>query len=111
MAQLNVEAMPMAVQCVSNHCTELPLTLNTAFTVGIVLRGFVTFPKKIGNVLRTNLVSRDAKPECARKELRGCLGSGFAGFVSLTFDGEVGPRAQLCLVQNRCSVKGLCMTG
>ena len=97
--------------CVSNHCTELPLTLNTALTIGIVLRGFVTFPKKIGNVLRTSLVSRGAKPECARKELRGCLGSGFAGFVSLTFDGEAGPTAQLCLVHNRCSIKGHCMTG
>lgn len=88
--QLNVEAMLMSVQCVSNHCTELPLTLNTALTIGIVLRGFVTFPKKTGNVLRTNLASRGAKPECARKELRGCLGSGFAGFISLTFD-EKGP--------------------
>lgn len=34
-----------------------------------------------------------------------------SGFVSLPFDGEVGPTAQLSLVHNRCSVKGHSMTG
>ena len=72
----------------SSHCPRLPLTRNTAFTVGIVLRGFVTFPKKIG----TNLVSRDAKPECASKEWRGCLVPGIAALLLLPLVVKWGPQ-------------------
>lgn len=68
MAQLNVEAMPMSVQCVSNHCTELPLTLNTAHSLlGLSSEALSHFKRRL-EARSQDLVSRGAKPECAKKK-------------------------------------------
>lgn len=68
---------------------ELPLTLSTTLTIGIVLQA-LSHLKRL-ETFWIRLVSRGAKYLNAAKELRGCLDLAFFGFISLTFDGRRGP--------------------